>query len=89
MNSVDTKNALEQGNTNRLEQDNNVNSDPSQFTSAETRQKQASVSLASQFDAPVPQPAKQPTNSAQMMYTSIMMKLKRLKGLIYRFMNMK
>ena len=61
MNSVDTKNALEQGNTNRLEQDNNVNSDPSQFTSAETRQKQASVSLASQFDAPVPQPAKQPT----------------------------
>ncbi|MFW2149379.1 phosphate ABC transporter ATP-binding protein PstB [Acinetobacter sp. TY1] len=61
MNSVDTKNALEQGNTNRLEQDNNVNSDPSQFTSTETRQKQASVSLASQFDAPVPQPAKQPT----------------------------
>ena len=61
MNSVDTKNALEQGNTNRLEQDNNVNSDPSQFTSAETRQKQASVSLASQFDAPIPQPAKQPT----------------------------
>ncbi len=53
MNSINIKNPLEQ--------DKNVNSDLSQLTSVETRQKQASVSLASQFDAPVPQPAKQPT----------------------------
>ncbi len=53
MNSINIKNPLEQ--------DKNVNSDLSQLTSVETRQKQASVSLASQFDAPVPQPAKQQT----------------------------
>lgn len=53
MNSINIKNPLEQ--------DKNVNSDLSQLTSVETRQKQASVSLASQFDAPAPQSVKQQT----------------------------